>query len=82
MEDTVANEIRHLVAAIKRLGTQNSLGQYTVKYGKLFDDDEVSNTFEALLGTLRAAKKRNIVTFEGEILLQGVHNDVEVVLLE
>lgn len=81
MEDSVIQEIDRLVSAIKRLGTPNSLGHYSVKYGTLFEDDEVANTFEALLGTLRAAKKRNIVTFEGELLLQGVHNDVDVVLL-
>lgn len=35
----------------------------------------------ALVGTLKAAKKRKIVEYKGEILLQGVHNDVDVVLL-
>ena len=33
------------------------------------------------MGTLRAAKKRAVVTFEGQLLLQGVHDDVDVVLL-
>lgn len=33
------------------------------------------------MGTLRAAKKRGVVTFEGQLLLQGVHDDVDVVLL-
>jgi hypothetical protein len=81
MEDAVATEIDHLVVAIRRLGTVDSSGRYSVKYGVLFEDDEVANTFEALLGTLRAAKKRKIVSFEGELLLQGVHNDVDVILL-
>jgi hypothetical protein len=35
----------------------------------------------ALVGTLKAAKKRKILQYTGEILLQGVHNDVDVVLL-
>ncbi len=35
----------------------------------------------ALVGTLKAAKKRKIVQYKGEILLQGVHNDVDVILL-
>jgi hypothetical protein len=35
----------------------------------------------ALVGTLKAAKKRKIVQYQGEILLQGVHNDVDVILL-
>ena len=36
----------------------------------LFSDDKCANIFEALVGTLRAAKKRKIVKFDGEILLQ------------
>jgi hypothetical protein len=38
-------------------------------------------TVEALMGTLRAAKKRAVVHFEGQLLLQGVHDDVDVILL-
>jgi len=52
-----------------------------VKFGVLFKDDRVSNIFEALVGTLRAAKKRKIITYEGELLLQGVHDNVIVTLL-
>ena len=29
-----------------------------VKFGVLFDDDKVANFYEALVGTLKAAKKR------------------------
>ena len=36
---------------------------------------------QALVGTLRAAKKRKIVDYAGEMLLQGAHDAVEVVLL-
>ena len=31
-------------------------------------------------GTLRAAKKRKIVSFEGEMLLSPAHDDVDIVL--
>jgi hypothetical protein len=37
---------------------------------------------EALVGTLRGAKKRKIVRYDGELLLQGVHDDVDIVLLQ
>jgi len=37
--------------------------------------------FEALVGTLRASKKRKILTYDGELLLQGVHDNVEITLL-
>lgn len=37
---------------------------------------------EALNGTLRAAKKRGVVTFDAEMLLQGVHDGVDVILVK
>ncbi|KAF3601770.1 hypothetical protein F2Q69_00032929 [Brassica cretica] len=51
-----------------------------VTFGVLFNDDRCANIFEALVGTLRAAKKRKIVAFPGELLLQGVHDKVEITL--
>ena len=51
-----------------------------VTFGTLFHDDKCANIFEALVGTLRAAKKRKIVTYDGELLLQGVHDNVEIIL--
>ncbi|PAN45619.1 hypothetical protein GQ55_9G127800 [Panicum hallii var. hallii] len=52
-----------------------------VKFGVLFNDDRCANIFEALVGTLRAAKKRKILKYDGELLLQGVHDNVEITLL-
>ncbi|CAN0921064.1 Costars family protein WS02710_H03, partial [Linum grandiflorum] len=48
----------------------------------LFHDERCANIFEALVGTLRAAKKRKIVAYDGELLLQGVHDNVEITLLQ
>jgi len=45
------------------------------------NNDNTIHPVEALMGTLRAAKKRGVVHYEGQLLLQGVHDDVEVVLL-
>ncbi|CAB1413962.1 unnamed protein product [Pleuronectes platessa] len=70
----VAHEIDLLVQEIQRLGSKNDLGQTTVKFGVLFSDDRCANIFEALVGTLRAAKRKKIISFEGELLLQGVHD--------
>ncbi|KAK5575063.1 hypothetical protein RB653_010318 [Dictyostelium firmibasis] len=78
----VDHEVSELVKYIKKLGSKNAEGKYSVKYGVLFNDDEVANVFEALVGTLKAAKKRGIVTFQGEILLQRVHDNVDVILLK
>ncbi|KAI8916107.1 costars family protein ABRACL-like protein [Gorgonomyces haynaldii] len=73
-------EIQQLVEEIKRLG-QTQGGKTSVKFGILVRDDRCANIFEALVGTLRAAKKRKIIDFKGELLLQGVHDDVDVILL-
>jgi len=51
-----------------------------VTFGTLFNDEECANIFEALVGTLRAGKKRKVLTYEGELLLQGVHDNVEITL--
>jgi hypothetical protein len=53
---------------------------WKVTFGVLFNDDRCANIFEALVGTLRAAKKRKIVAYDGELLLQGVHDNVEITL--
>jgi len=76
----VDHEISLLKNEIKRLGKQNADGKYSVKYGVLFGATQ--NVFEAIVGTLKAAKKRKIITYDGELLLQGVHDNVEIVLLQ
>ena len=59
---------------------QNMACIMKVTFGTLFNDDQCANIFEALVGTLRAAKKRKIVAYDGELLLQGVHDNVEITL--
>lgn len=51
-----------------------------VTYGTLFHDDDCANTFEAIVGTLKAAKKRKIINFPGQLLLSPMHDSVEVKL--
>ena len=38
--------------------------------------------FEALVGTLKAAKKRKIIDFKGQILLKGAHDNVPITMLQ
>ena len=78
----VEHEVELLVGEIKRLGSPNADGQMVVKFGTLFSDDKCANLFEALVGTLRAAKRKKIIAYEGQLLLQGVHDNVEVTLLK
>lgn len=78
----VAHEVELLIGEIKRLGTPNADGKVVVKFGVLFADDKCANLFEALVGTLRAAKRKKIITYDGELLLQGVHDNVDIILLK
>jgi len=78
----VEHEVKLLVQEIKRLGSPNADGQVSVKFGVLFNDDRCANIFEALVGTLKAAKRKKIVSYSGELLLQGVHDNVDIVLLK
>uniref|UniRef100_A0A8C5Q434 Costars family protein ABRACL n=1 Tax=Leptobrachium leishanense TaxID=445787 RepID=A0A8C5Q434_9ANUR len=78
----VEHEVSLLVEEICRLGSRGEDGKVKVKFGVLFSDDRCANLFEALVGTLKAAKRRKIVTYPGELLLQGVHDKVEIVLLQ
>nr|XP_056709648.1 costars family protein ABRACL [Euleptes europaea] len=78
----IEHEISLLVEEIQRLGTKNADGILSVTFGVLFADEKCANLFEALVGTLKAAKRRKIVSYPGELLLQGVHDNVEILLLQ
>ncbi len=75
----VEGECKRLILAIERISTAENKKSCT--FGALFRDDAVQNEFEALNGTLRAAKKRKMISFEGEMLLQGAHDDVVITVL-
>lgn len=78
----VQHEVELLIEEIKRLGSPDADGKISVTFGILFSDDRCANIFEALVGTLRAAKRKKVVTYEGELLLQGVHDNVPIQLLK
>ncbi len=80
-QQTVEKEVLEIQRDIKRLGEQNSEGLYSVKFGKLFEDEKVEQFYEAIVGTLRAAKKRGFIDFKGQVLLKGPHDDVDIVLV-
>ncbi|KAH8942478.1 hypothetical protein BDL97_14G101800 [Sphagnum fallax] len=82
MTMNVDEEIGRLKEEIMRLGLPQSDGSVSVKFGTLFNDERCANLFEALVGTLRAAKKRKIVKFDAEMLFQGMHDNVDIVLVK
>jgi hypothetical protein len=67
-------EVAQLMIDIRRLGTEP--GSPQVKFGELFDDDDVQQYYEALVGTLKSAKKRGMINFPGQMLLKGMHDNV------
>lgn len=77
----VEEDLQHLITELKRLN-EGSEDQVKVKFGTLFKDDRCANIFEALGGTLKAAKKRGIVTYQGELLLQGMSDNIDIILVK
>lgn len=57
---------------IRRIGEDDG----TVTFGELFDDDKVQQYYEALVGTLKSAKKRGLIDYKGILLLKGVSDNV------
>lgn len=70
-----ADEAKQLCEEIRRIGKDDR-----VTFGELVQDSAVEQRFEALLGTLKAAKKKGFLTFEGELLLQGQHDNTVIEL--
>ena len=76
----VQDEVLQLLVDIRRVGANP--GEPTVKFGELFDDEVVQNTYEALVGTLRSAKRQGLIDFKGQMLLKGMHDHVEISVVE
>ena len=68
-------ECLQLIADIQRIG-----GSPEVKFGALFDDTQCQDYYEALVGTLKSAKKRGYVNFKGQMLLKGPHDNVVITI--
>jgi hypothetical protein len=66
-------ELHRLIQDIERVGDPE---KSFVTFGELFDDDAVTNYYEALVGTLKAAKKKGLVHYQGQILLKGISDNV------
>jgi len=65
-----ADEAKQICEEIRRL----SQGGTSITYGELAQDELVLQTYEALMGTLKAARKKGLISFEGELLLMGQHD--------
>lgn len=79
-EKRVDEEVKQLLLDIRRIG--NVPGSPQVKFGELFDDDNVQQFYEALVGTLISAKRRGVIDFKGQMLLKGMHDSVIISITE
>lgn len=66
-------EMKQLLIDIERVEPR---GEPRCTFGSLFDDEQAQNYYEALAGTLKAAKKKNLVQFDSPILLKGIHDKI------
>jgi hypothetical protein len=79
-EETVLHEVALLQEWVAKLGSRDAAtGRISVPFGALYDATQ--DVFEALGGTLKAAKKRGIVAYGAPLLLKGAHDKVLIELL-
>lgn len=76
----VDHEISLLVACLKRIADPQPDGSATTTFIKIFKDEVLEQQLESLVGTMKAARKRGIIDFQGQMLLQGAHDNVVVTL--
>jgi hypothetical protein len=84
MIDAIRMRVLHVFLAASvslRAGKDDGAGGYTVTFITLFKDEKLGDTLESLAGTLKAAKKRGIISYKSELLLQGM-SDNEVITLK
>ncbi|EQC32916.1 hypothetical protein SDRG_09447 [Saprolegnia diclina VS20] len=81
----VEKEVAQLAIEIRRLGRDETAADgsvaFGVTFGELFDDERCVDLFEALMGTLRAAKRKKVIDYPGQLLLKGVNDKVFIKLL-
>lgn len=65
--------MQRLLKDIRRVG---EAGKPEVTFGELFVDPEVEQYYVALVGTLKSAKKRGLIYFEGQMLLKGPSDNI------
>mmetsp|Transcript_2280 Transcript_2280/g.3451 ORF Transcript_2280/g.3451 Transcript_2280/m.3451 type:complete len:91 (+) Transcript_2280:44-316(+) len=78
-EQRLEREIQQLLNDIRRI---QPTGAPHCSFGELFVDEHVEQYYEALVGTLKAAKRKKLIQFKGQMLLKGMHDNVQIDILE
>lgn len=74
---SVDHEIQTMLNIIREMIPDGNL----ITYGEIFKSDKIQNSIESLSGTLKAAKRRNILHYKPELLMQGF-SDKEIITIQ
>lgn len=73
----VEAEVAKLLVVIEQHGTRDAAsGHTTISFGELFD--VYASISDTLVGILMRGRKRGVLTFEADMLFQGVHDSVPI----
>jgi len=78
VEERLQNELNQLVMDIWRIGDPK---QPFCIFGDLFVDEQAEQFYEGIAATLWSAKKRNIVAYDSQVLMQGMHDKIIIYLV-
>ncbi|XP_069808664.1 actin-binding Rho-activating protein-like [Dendropsophus ebraccatus] len=76
----IHREIEEMCLVIREVGVRGRDGRIRVRFGRLFD--RYVRISDKVVGILLRARKHGRLDFEGEMLWQGVHDNVIITLLE
>lgn len=77
--ERVERETNQLVNDIRRIIPE---GEGFCAFGDLFEDSQVEQYYEALVGTLKAAKRKGMIEFKGQMLFKGMHDNVQIDIID
>lgn len=77
--ERVDREVNQLLIDILRITPE---GSPFCTFGPLFEDPQVEQYYEALVGTLKSAKRKGLIQFKGQMLLKGMHDNVQIDIVE
>jgi len=77
--ERVDREVSQLLIDILRISPE---GSPFCNFGTLFEDPQVEQYYEALVGTLRSAKRKGLIRFKGQMLLKGMNDNVQIDIVE
>ena len=72
-------EIEKLLGGIRQNGELSDDGKVAISFGVLFD--VYADISDTLVGILMRARKRKRLTYDGDMLFQGAHDNVVITIM-